>query len=135
MNNICGVSIGKLGVENSNLSRCDKELAKFGIDLLGEVLKSAQSQPVDPFAVYGLELTTIQKIKTTAAQYSVEKIVLFPVFYANGRYEILIRVYGKDKDKIFSNLRFHPLYNITESDRIEIDRFEKEIGVIIYEKD
>ena len=62
------------------------------------------------------------------------KIVLFPVFYSGG-YEILIRVYGEDKDKIFNNLNFPPLYNITESDMIEIDRFEKEIGVIIYEKD
>ena len=47
----------------------------------------------------------------------------------------MIRVYGKDKDKIFNNLNFPPLYNITESDMIEIDRCEKEIGVIIYEKD
>ena len=60
---------------------------------------------------------------------------MFPVFYANGVYEIMIRVYGEDKDKIFNNLNFPPLYNITESDMIEIDRFEKEIGVIIYEKD
>ena len=60
---------------------------------------------------------------------------MFPVFYANGGYEILIRVYGEDKDKIFNNFNFPPLYNITESDMIEIDRFEKEIGVIIYEKD
>ena len=59
---------------------------------------------------------------------------MFPVFYSGG-YEIMIRVYGKDKDKIFNNLNFPPLYNITESDMIEIDRFEKEIGVIIYEKD
>ena len=55
---------------------------------------------------------------------------MFPVFYSGG-YEILIRVYGEDKDKIFNNLNFPPLYNITESDMIEIDRFEKEIGVII----
>ena len=64
-NSICdlGVSIGKLGVENSNLSRGDKEFAKFGIDLLGEALKSSQPQPAKPFTVYGLALTTIQKIK------------------------------------------------------------------------
>ena len=59
---------------------------------------------------------------------------MFPVFYSGG-YEILIRVYGKDKEKKFNNLNFHPLYNIAESNMIEIDRFEKEIGVIIYEKD
>ena len=47
----------------------------------------------------------------------------------------MIRVYGKDKEKIFNSLNFHPLYNIAESNMIEIDRFEKEIGVIIYEKD
>lgn len=136
-NSICdlGVSIGKLGIENSNLSRGDKEFAKFGIDLLGEALKSSQPQPAKPFTVYGLALTTIQKIKTTAAQCSVEKIVLFPVFYTNGGYVIMIRVYGKDKEKIFNSLNFYPLYNIAESNMIEIDRFEKEIGVIIYEKD
>ena len=42
---------------------------------------------------------------------------------------------GEDKEKIFNSLNFHPLYNIAESNMIEIDRFEKEIGVIIYEKD
>ena len=47
----------------------------------------------------------------------------------------MIRVYGKDKEKIFNILDIHPLYSITESDRIKIDRFEKEIGVIIYKKD
>ena len=129
-----GVFIGKICIENSNLSRGDKEFAKFGIDLLGEALKSSQPQPAKPYTVYGLALTTIQKIKTTAAQCSVEKIVLFPVFY-NGGYEIMIRVYGKDKEKIFNSLNFHPLYNIAESNMIEIDRFEKEIGVIIYKKD
>ena len=78
-NSICdlGVSIGKLGVENSNLSRGDKEFAKFGIDLLGEALKSSQPQPAKPYTVYGLALTTIQKIKTTAAQCSVEKLSCF----------------------------------------------------------
>lgn len=130
-----GVFIGKICIENSNLSRDNKELAKLGIDFLGEFLKSAQPQPAKPFTVYGLALTIIQKIKTTAAQCSVEKIVLFPVFYTNGGYEIMIRVYGKDKEKIFNSLNFHPLYNIAESNMIEIDRFEKEIGVIIYEKD
>ena len=47
----------------------------------------------------------------------------------------MIRVYGKDKEKIFNSLNFHSLYNIAESDMIKIDHFEKEIGVIIYEKD
>ena len=56
-----GVSIGKLSVENSNLSRGKKEFAKFGIDLLGEALKSSQPQPTQPFTVYSLALTTIQK--------------------------------------------------------------------------
>ena len=60
---------------------------------------------------------------------------MFPVFYTNGGYVIMIRVYGKDKEKIFNSLNSYPLYNIAESNMIEIDRFEKEIGVIIYEKD
>lgn len=69
-----GVFIGKICIENSNLSRDNKELAKLGIDFLGEFLKSAQSQPVKPFTVYGLELTTIQKIKTTAAQWYTKRL-------------------------------------------------------------
>lgn len=130
-----GVSIGKFGVENSNLSRDDKELAKSRIDLLGEIFKLAQPQPVNPSTVYGLGLTTIQRIKIAAAQCSVERVVLFPMFYANGRYEILIRVYGSDADAIFNSFNVYQLGNITESDKIELDRLEKENGVIIYEKE
>lgn len=130
-----GISIGKLGVEESNLSRDNKELAKSGIDVLGELLKSAQPQPVNPFTVYGFDLTSIQKIKAIAGQCSVDKIVLFPVFYTNGGHEILIRVYGEDRDKIFNHVNARLFHFISESDKKELDRIEKDNGVIIYEKD
>lgn len=130
-----GSSIGKFSVERSNLSRDDKELAKSKIDVLSELLKSAQPKPVGPFTVYGFDLATIQKIKAIAGQCSVDRIVLFPVFYTNGGHEILIRVYGEDRDKIFNHINARQFNFISESDKKELDRIEKDNGVIIYDKD
>ena len=129
-----GASIGKFSVEKSNLSRDNKELAKSGIDVLSEFLKSAQPQHVNLFTVYGFDLTTIQRIKAIAGQYSIERIVLFPVFYTNGGHEILIRIYGEDRDKIFDHINARQFHFISESDKKELDRIEKDNGVIIYEK-
>lgn len=130
-----GSSIGKFSVERSNLSRDDKELVKSKIDVLSELLKSAQPKPVNPFTVYGFDLTTIQRIKVIAGQCSIDRIVLFPVFYTNGGHEILIRVYGEDRDKIFDHINARQFHFISESDKKELDRVEKDNGVIIYEKD
>lgn len=130
-----GASIGKFNIERSDLSRDDKELAKSRMDVLSELLKSAQPKPVGPFTVYGFDLATIQKIKAIAGQCSVDRIVLFPVFYTNGGHEILIRVYGEDRDKIFNHINARQLNFISESDKKELDRIEKDNGVIIYDKD
>lgn len=130
-----GASIGKFSVERSNLSRDDKELAKSGIDVLSELLKSAQPQHVNLFTVYGFDLANIQRIKAIARQNSIERIVLFPVFYSNGGHEVLIRVYGEDRDKIFNAINVRQLYNTTDSEKSVLDNLEKENGVIIYEKD
>ena len=130
-----GSSIGKFSVERSNLSRDDKELVKSKIDVLSELLKSAQPKPVNPFTVYGFDLATIQRIKVIAGQCSVDRIVLFPVFYTNGGHEILIRVYGEDRDKIFDHINARQFHFISESDKKELDRIENDNGVIIYEKD
>lgn len=130
-----GSSIGKFSVERSNLSRDDKELVKSKIDVLSELLKSAQPKPVNPFTVYGFDLATIQRIKVIAGQCSVDRIVLFPVFYTNGGHEILIRVYGEDRYKIFDHINARQFHFISESDKKELDRIENDNGVIIYEKD
>ena len=130
-----GALAGKLTIENSNLSRDNKEWAKAGIDVLKEFISSTQQpQSGNSLAVYGFSFESIKDIKHIAAQCSVDKIVLFPVFFSNGGYNIYIRVHGIDSYKIFQYVNVIPLNNAQKKEMDVLLHLEQEYGVVIYEK-
>ena len=127
-------SIGKFNVENSNLLRDEKEYIKSNIDLVTDILKTNQSN-TNNISVMGFSISTIKNMKMLASQFSIDKVIVFPVFYDSGDYQILIKVIGQDREDFFDNISVQKLYNISEENEKTLDKFEKDYGVIIYERD
>ena len=127
-------SIGKFNVENSNLLRDEKEYIKSNIDLVTDILKTNQSN-TNNISVMGFSISTIKNMKMLASQFSIDKVIVFPVFYDSGDYQILIKVIGQDIENFFDNINVQKLYNISEENEKTLDKFEKDYGVIIYERD
>lgn len=127
-------SIGKFNVENSNLLRDEKEYIKSNIDLVTDILKTNQSN-TNNISVMGFSISTIKNMKMLASQFSIDKVIVFPVFYDSGDYQILIKVIGQDREDFFDNINVQKLYNISEENEKTLDKFEKDYGVIIYERD
>lgn len=127
-------SIGKFNVENSNLLRDEKEYIKSNIDLVTDILKTNQSN-TNNISVMGFSISTIKNMKMLASQFSIDKVIVFPVFYDSGDYQILIKVIGQDRENFFDNINVQKLYNISEENEKTLDKFEKDYGVIIYERD
>ena len=127
-------SIGKFNVENSNLLRGEKEYIKSNIDLVTDILKTNQSN-TNNISVMGFSISTIKNMKMLASQFSIDKVIVFPVFYDSGDYQILIKVIGQDRENFFDNINVQKLYNISEENEKTLDKFEKDYGVIIYERD
>ena len=127
-------SIGKFNVENSNLLRYEKEYIKSNIDLVTDILKTNQSN-TNNISVMGFSISTIKNMKMLASQFSIDKVIVFPVFYDSGDYQILIKVIGQDRENFFDNINVQKLYNISEENEKTLDKFEKDYGVIIYERD
>ena len=93
-------SIGKFNVENSNLLRDEKEYIKSNIDLVTDILKTNQSN-TNNISVMGFSISTIKNMKMLASQFSIDKVIVFPVFYDSGDYQILIKVIGQDRENFF----------------------------------
>ena len=127
-------SIGKFNVENSNLLRDEKEYIKSNIDLVTDILKTNQSN-TNNISVMGFSISTIKNMKMLASQFSIDKVIVFPVFYDSGDYQILIKVIGQDREDFFDNISVQKLYNISEENEKSLDKFENDYGVIIYERD
>ncbi len=127
-------SIGKFNVENSNLLRDEKEYIKSNIDLVTDILKTNQSS-TNNISVMGFSISTIKNMKMLASQFSIDKVIVFPVFYDSGDYQILIKVIGQDRENFFDNINVQKLYNISGENEKTLDKFEKDYGVIIYERD
>lgn len=127
-------SIGKFNVENSNLLRDEKEYIKSNIDLVTDILKTNQSN-TNNISVMGFSISTIKNMKMLASQFSIDKVIVFPVFYDSGDYQILIKVIGQDRENFFDNINVQKLHNISGENEKTLDKFEKDYGVIIYERD
>ena len=123
----------KINIENSPLTRDEKELAKTGVDCMSDLLKLIQTQPKQNITVMGMSLEEIRKIKIIAKQCSVEKVVLFP--YPNGQNVLpLIRVYGGNKELFFEYNGYpQPQLETFSNQYPGFEKFEEAYGVILYE--
>ena len=59
----------KINIENSPLTRDEKELAKTGVDCMSDLLKLIQTQPKQNITVMGMSLEEIRKIKMKICYY------------------------------------------------------------------
>lgn len=103
------------------------------IDLIAIFDKEKSAYPERNEKLADLELMQIRKIKQIAAQYSIERVVLFP-YFDGLNIKSIIRVYGGDKENFFQNMEWSimPL-NSGKGALSELDRMEREYGIILYE--
>ncbi len=125
-------ALSKFRIENSNLTRDNKEWIKSGVDCLSSVFKLIQTYP-EQNKFMMIDIDQISKIKRIAKQCSVEKVVLFP--YPNEQNILpLIRAYGGDKSRFFSQNGWMTLQSVANLEfNSALDSLEKEYGVILYE--
>ena len=131
------MSLGKLGVEASNLERSDKDYVKSIIDIVNEFSKLLSAQKEPSLSELGFDAETITRIKLVASQSEIDKVVVFPVIDNNGSCIGFVRVYGKgsDSDKILNVANCAPVTNISQRDIDILELYEKKYGIIIYERD
>lgn len=123
----------KINIENSWLTRDEKEQAKTGIDCISDLLKLIQTQPKQNITVMGISMEEIRKIKIIAKQCSVEKVVLFP--YPNGQNVLpFIHVYGGNKELFWRYNGYTQSQLETSSNQYpSFEKIEEAYGVILYE--
>ena len=68
----------KLFVENSSMPQNQKELAKFGVDCLTELIKRFNVPPQVNFSVMGFSLDQIYALKAAAKECKLTRVTLFP---------------------------------------------------------
>ena len=125
MNNDFMISLfatfGKLKIENSHLSRVEKEIWKFDVDLLEHFLKSINKQ----------QFSNKKDIVTCAKENDLDKVVLVPYPTANGNV-VLVRMDGGNI-KNFANTLGLILLDENSTNKIsDIDYYEKNFGQVVY---
>ena len=126
-----GALIGKSAVELSSLPQNKKEQWELTIDAIEVGLQLFM--PIVPNK--DETITNCDQIRKLAAQYSIDKVIVFPVPYKNRKDLFGIRVYGQDSDKLIRVLNLSPISN-SNSHVIEcVDWCEKELGIVVYERE
>lgn len=121
----------KCGIEASGQLRDNKELAKARVDYLSSLLKAIQPSPIENTSNLSISFEGVRQFKAIASHCSVKKVVLFPYFV--NQYMIpVMRVYGGDINKYCEETGQIPLTANTE-ESANIDQWEKEYGIILYE--
>ena len=135
-NNLIDVTaeIAKLAIENSDKSTINKEFAKIGVDGIREFLKSVHPNQ-QMSNIVGLSLTNIQEIKFCAEKCGLDKVVHFPVQLENGVFTSLMRMYGGNIQQFSSYLGMRLLHPTSAEENERIDFWEKNFGVIIYQRE
>lgn len=135
-NNLIDVTaeIAKIAIENTDNSPFNKEFAKIGVDGIKEFLKSLQPHQ-QMSNIVGLSLENIQAIKFYAEKCGLDKVVHFPVQLENGVFTSLMRMYGGNIQQFSSYLGMRLLHPTSAVENERIDFWEKNFGVIIYQRE
>ena len=125
MNNDFMISLlatfGKYKIENSQLSRMEKEVWKFEVDLLEHFLKSINKQ----------QFSNKKDIVTCAKENDLDKVVLVPYPTLNGK-AMVVRMYGGNIKNFATTLGLNLLDENTTNKICDIDYYEKNFGQVVY---
>ena len=113
---------GKTAIDQTKLHPLAKEVIKWTIDQVGEILKKEN----------GLE---VENIGNTAERYGVYKVIAIPVPVLNGQNIVYIKAYGANPTAFFNHLNIQIIAETTVNDNLNaILELEKKFGIVIYEK-
>ena len=114
----------KLLLDFSHMEERKKEYAKFGIDVLAELLKlEVKSRRPD-----------IVRIQDAARFYNLDRVVAFPCII-KGENKVLFRMYGGSISAFCQNLNI-PMFseNDVQLNPLYISQMEKQYGIVLYER-
>lgn len=114
----------KLLLDFSHMEERKKEYAKFGIDVLAELLKlEVKSRRPD-----------IVRIQEAARFYNLDRVVAFPCII-QGENKVLFRMYGGSISAFCQNLNI-PMFseNDVQLNPLYISQMEKQYGIVLYER-
>ena len=114
----------KLLLDFSHMEERKKEYAKFGIDVLAELLKlEVKSRRPD-----------IVRIQEAARFYNLDRMVAFPCII-QGENKVLFRMYGGSISAFCQNLNI-PMFseNDVQLNPLYISQMEKQYGIVLYER-
>jgi len=128
-------AIGKIRIENSDLSRDAKELKKLQVDMLAAGIKQlipensvSNGMPVN----WKWVLTA----KGFAEKYGLIKVALLPQIAANGNIQTLVFMRGGDTRSFCREMNIEGFRTgFADDETAEMQQLEKQFGVVVFEKD
>ena len=123
-----------LFVENSSMPQNQKELAKFGVDCLTELIKRFNVPPQVNFSMMGFSLDQIYALKAAAKECKLTRVTLFPCT-VNGVLVPCLKMEGGDISA-FSNTTGLPSLEAmnmkVNANESEQNALIQKYGVVIY---
>lgn len=115
----------KLLLDLSHMEERKKEYAKFGIDVLAELLKLEVNS----------RKSGIMHIQETARFYNLDRVVAFPCV-VQGESTVLLRMYGGSISAFCQHLKI-PLFSEVDVqlNPIYTTQMEQQYGVVLYERE
>lgn len=114
----------KLLLDLSHMEEPKKGYAKFGIDVLAELLKLEVNA----------RKSEIMRIQEAARFYNLDRVVAFPCV-VQGEPQVLLRMYGGSIQSFCQNLKIPLLSeNGVQLNPIYISEMERQHGVVLYER-
>ena len=127
-------TFGKLGIELSNLTREEKELAKAELECIHQLIDAIAPNNMN-HRIYGITLQEIAFVQKNAQLSGIDKVVVFPVPPHISKNGYLIRSYGRDTTGFMKRINVVPLMDsIISSNYDLIFNSENKFGVVIYER-
>ena len=115
----------KLLIDISKMEERKKEYAKFGIDVVAELLKLEVNSRT-PGIVY---------IQEAARLYNLDRVVAFPCVVRGGS-TVLLRMYGGSIQAFCQHLKIHLFSEVdVQLNPIYMTQMELQYGVVLYERE
>lgn len=128
-------TFGKLGIELSNLTREEKELAKAELECIHQLIDAIAPNNMN-HRIYGITLQEIAFVQKNAQLSGIDKVVVFPVPPHISKNGSLIKSYGSDTTEFMKRINVTPLMeSIISKNHDLIVESENKFGVVIYERE
>lgn len=128
----------KLGIEMSDRAPDDKKLAEIRVDCLSSLLKLFNPTKNQRALMQQINFEQVRQVKVMARKFSVNRVTFFPYLVENQNCIPLLRAYGGERAEFFREMGLFPFLNnnqITAEECANMTQWEREYGIIIYERD